>query len=575
MGILHSKKEKNLNFKFATFDIESDDWAKFKLLGFFDGITYETFQSPKEFLDFLLCPKYYNYRIFAHFGGKFDFLFLIEHLGNRKNVQLLIINGKIIMIKIGFIPYKDKQNRTRYKKFIEFRDSYAVFSNSLKNLCDSFDTEHKKLEIDHEKPFDINDKQDLIYLKNDVFALYEVIKKGKEYINDLGGDLKLTAASCAMDLFQRKYLDKKIKIPTYFKYDEFIRSGYYGGRVEVFKKYFKSENGKKLNYYDVNSLYPSVMLKNFFPVGNPIEVTTYKKGDFGIFEIETEKINLKIPFLPQHTENKMYFKNGVIKGVYPSPYLEKLELMGIKFETKKGLIFSKSKIFEKYVSNIYEMRLKNKNNAIGYLCKSMLNSLYGKFGQKIERETTIINPDSDEITDLTLYDLDLDIWIKDIRIERNYILPAIAAFVTCYAQLRLYEFLDDSVYYCDTDSIFTEKTYDTSNDLGDLKLEDTITEAVFLSAKLYAFKTDKKEKIKAKGFNSNDLKFQMYLDALNGNLKNFKSEKSGLRGFKESIKSKDYKENGNFLAKKFQKKTLKKIDDKRQFKSFNLSEAFE
>lgn len=575
MGILYKKREKVTKFRFATFDIESDDWHIFRLLGFFDGYEYLTFERIPEFLEHVLKPKYYGYKIYAHFGGKFDFLFLIEHLKCHKNVQLLIVDGKIIMMKIGFLPYKDNKGRTKYKKHIEFRDSFVVFSSSLKNLCDSFDTKHKKLDIDHEKSFDINNPQDLQYLKNDVLALYEVIKSGIEYIKLLGGELKITAASTAMDLFQRKYLDKNIKLPTYFHIDDFIRKGYYGGRVEVFKKYFKAENGKMLNYYDVNSLYPYVMKQNFFPVGNPVETKRYKTGDFGIFEITTEKIKMDIPFLPQHTKDKMYFKNGVISGVYPSPFLEKLTEMGIKFKTKKGYIFSKAKIFEKYVDEIYKMRLENKKNAIGYLCKLFLNSLYGKFGMTTDKETTVLNPTAEQINDLTLYDLELDIWTKEIILQRNYILPAIASFVTCYAQLHLYKFLDDSVYYCDTDSIFTEKIYDTGNNLGELKLESQINEAVFLSAKLYAFKNSDGENIKAKGFNASDLKFEMYKKALDGNFKDFKSEKFGLRGFKESIKSKDYKETGNFLAKKKQKKSLKKIDDKRQFKSFNLSSAFE
>lgn len=49
-----------------------------------------------------------------------------------------------------------------------------------------------------------------------------------------------------------------------------IRQGYTGGSVDMYIPY-----GENLFAYDVNSLYPSQMLKNPMPVGAP----TYFEGD--------------------------------------------------------------------------------------------------------------------------------------------------------------------------------------------------------------------------------------------------------------------------------------------------------
>lgn len=50
---------------------------------------------------------------------------------------------------------------------------------------------------------------------------------------------------------------------------------YYGGRTEVFKPLLK--NGY---HYDVNSLYPYVMLENKFPVGFPEYIyTDYERSE--------------------------------------------------------------------------------------------------------------------------------------------------------------------------------------------------------------------------------------------------------------------------------------------------------
>jgi hypothetical protein len=77
-------------------------------------------------------------------------------------------------------------------------------------------------------------------------------------------------SSLVLKIFLTNYYDEDktpIYIPIYKQYLD-IKNGYYGGRVEAFKTY-----GEDLHMYDVNSLYPHVMLKDM-----PID-QMYKSSD--------------------------------------------------------------------------------------------------------------------------------------------------------------------------------------------------------------------------------------------------------------------------------------------------------
>lgn len=106
-----------------------------------------------------------------------------------------------------------------------------------------------------------------------------------------------TISSLAFAIFRTNYL-KPLSIPiiTGRIYD-FIKNGYSGGSVDVYKPF-----GKNINCYDVNSLYPSQMLKQDMPVGNPIffegDISKIEKDPFGFFEVEIKTPNdLNVPIL--------------------------------------------------------------------------------------------------------------------------------------------------------------------------------------------------------------------------------------------------------------------------------------
>lgn len=552
-------------YKIATFDIEANNWTEFLMCAFYDGEIYKEFYSIKDFLKFVLTEKYKSYRIFAHFAGRYDFLFLLEHLGSR--AKIIHSNGRILQLKI--------QLYSEDRSYIYFVDSFSLLPTSLDQLSKAFDVRHKKQtgKIDFSKRLKIT-KTLKEYLKNDVIGLYEILDKFQSELNAIGAEMKITIASTAMDLFRRKYLD--IEIPSHYKHEQFIRSGYYGGRVEVFNKYFKAGSGP-LYDYDYNSLYPSVMIGNYYPVGNAITVDNYNynPADIGYVEISANiPKNIKIPPLPFRQENKMLiFPVGKIRAVYPLIYLSVLNQLKIPYTIHKAILFEKYKLFDSYIKDLYAERMKNKGTVKYLIYKLLLNSTYGKFGQQRLKEDFIIIPNAEDFkNDLKIYNTDVDLWYRERESFSAHILPGIAGYVTGYAHLNLYNELSrfaDSVYYCDTDSLFITDELLTGEHLGQLKIEDTIKEAIFINPKLYAYRnTDDKEVIKAKGFKTDELNFKSFEKVLfENNTEDFNQSFNRVFGFRSALKAKN-NINNSYLFYGTVKKSLKSFDLKRNFIRF-------
>ena len=126
----------------------------------------------------------------------------------------------------------------------------------------------------------------------------------------------------------------------------------------------------------------------------------------------------------------------------------------------------------------------------------MMNSLYGKFGQKTRENSVIGECDPMEVGTIsccddetgkewTEYHFGGKIYMSEAtEKESQHSFPAIAAFCTAYARMRILEAIEacgwENVYYCDTDSIFTNETgrkklmdagLVDNKELGKMKLE--------------------------------------------------------------------------------------------------------
>jgi len=146
---------------------------------------------------------------------------------------------------------------------------------------------------------------------NDCETLSEIIFIfGKEIYGILGQNvLKYpTLPSLAFAIYRTKFMkNENIPLISGDLYN-FIKEGYYGGPVDVYKPH-----GKNIYRYDVNSLYPSVMEPFDMPVGNPItfegDITKVDPNAFGFFKVKVKT--------PKYLEHPILLKRVKDKTIAP------------------------------------------------------------------------------------------------------------------------------------------------------------------------------------------------------------------------------------------------------------------
>lgn len=578
--------------KMGTFDIETDFKDKVELIGFFNGEKYFEFTCIDTFLGEVLKKKYYGYNFYAHYGGKFDFNFILDDLLKyARDFNVIDVNGRILEIKIIF--------GGKYSgKHINFRDSYALMPSSLEKITKGFSAFITHVKIPH----NFHDENDIYYsclehkkdncihcyLKSDTLGLYQSLRYFETIINNnFNSNIKLSIASTSKAVFLNNYLERGInsinydvitgydinKNPILLNVEDIVRLYYVGGRSEIFKRHCENEF-----YYDVNSLYPYVMYKYDYPVSRPNYILPEDldfKNDkgFAYAEIFFYKDDI-IPFLPfrinmDSSRRKLIYPVGTFEGLYDLDVLRKAKEIGYDINIKYALVFNYEAIFKNFVQDLYGYRLKNE--ALNIIMKFVLNSLYGKFAQK--RDVTNIvrivdNFEKINFEDLIPYNDNFGLYKLKSYSNASHIIPSLSSRTTQLASLELYEKIEKckhNITYVDTDSITTPVKLKTGNGLGELKLEYEIEEGVYLLPKTYAFhgfdvKNEKPiEKIVMKGFidpnfNFNDFKHSLITE----DLSKFNYDINKIWGFKQSFNT-----NSKFLT--FGKKvhSLKSAYDKR------------
>jgi hypothetical protein len=555
------KQEKVTYCNKATFDIETINWTEPYAIGLYDDQKrYKMFKGKdciREFIDEFLTKKYRGYVCYAHNGGKFDFSFILKELFQKKYQEKYIIEpmraaSRIIQIDIKTYCEKTDERTGEKKKEVEhvwsLRDSMALFPFSLRKVTENFNVEHKKGEFNHEL-INWDNWQELEpqwapYLQDDCRGLLEAVHKFEHYMIDkFSVNLKnsVTLAQLALRVFRTNYI--KFAIPNYKPIESDIRKSYFGGRTEIFKMY-----GEKLNYYDVTSLYPYVMHEKYMPVGKPIKDASMKISDFGICKVDVEAPkDIDIPLLPHKINGKLIFPRGRWTGFYCTPELQKAEKLGYKIKVHYGYKFKAAKIFTSYIDELFKLKQNSSKDSVDYMVsKLLMNSLYGKFGQRREKQQIIMFPTSTIGLEPVDFMGDLPIYSKKVESQAKHILPAIASFVTSYARIHLYEkgfeaakAKGGNIYYCDTDSIITDVKLNIGTNLGDLtdELPEGIEEGIFLLPKMYGIKTTKGEYVKCKGFPRKMFDYNIYKKAYTtGDMTAFNYSKDSIAAPFESMR---------------------------------------
>ena len=322
----------------------------------------------------------------------------------------------------------------------------------------------------------------------------------------------MTASALSLKIFRKIYLDEEafqIVIPNRNQ-DNFIRRGYYGGHVDVYKPY-----GKNLFYYDVNSLYPYIMKTFSMPSGSPVWKNHLSGLDlsdlYGFIEAYIVcPDSIDRPFLPyKDKKGTLVFPTGKFTGIYFSEELKHALTLGYEIIPLRGYLFEqRPSPFHGFISDLYTSRLEAKKNgdeAMTYIYKTLMNSLYGRFGInpessvteicKEDRYQSLFRQEKFETASKINEEYFMVKYFVNYRDDDDWKAPKmsavhLAAAITAYARIHMYPMISRSdCLYTDTDSVVLGRplsdNFISQTELGLFKLEHQVKEGFFLAPKTY------------------------------------------------------------------------------------------
>ena len=405
-------------------------------------------------------------------------LYLIAH-----NVGYDLITSQGLMI----LPQKGWKVKTLYekgrtfhlvmqngKRSLSFINLANYFTGTLREIGEEIGLE--KLELDYTNP---DYDKALTYCQRDVEIVERAFTAFLEFIQEHNlGNFAVTAPAQAFNAFRHRFNNHKIYIHNHPKAIELERSGYYGGRTEAFK--VGEIKDTPVYDLDVNSMYPSVMIESRFPVRlifyEDRVLSDNLRRLLGKYLLMARVIlNTRVNVFPLSHMGTLIFPVGRFETVLSTPELELALDLGVIEQVLEVAAYEPGRIFTDYVSFFYEKRktakLQGKREQ-ALLFKLMLNSLYGKFGQKQTVWKPIAECPPDEIGVEEIYSSAQNRWITIKKLGGTVLeaqgetegynsFPAIAAHVTAYARRKLWEYMKlagiKNVLYLDTDSIFVNR----------------------------------------------------------------------------------------------------------------------
>lgn len=446
-------------------------------------------------------------KIYAHNGSGFDWLKLVRVLEDHDLIESLVFiqsgsNG------IGF-----DLHIKGIEEVVHLRDSLRLMPGSLAEVTSMFGG-RKKIDLSGELPHDLKRRDEgsfWKYLQEDTVGLSLAVRDFWQMVVDVAGnfgDLPMTLPALSMKLW-RKTLTEPLMVSWNDDLKALERRAYSGGRTDC----FQTGVVPQIRVYDLNSQYPAVMRNSLFPVSYRGFWTRRYKARHGIYEIRYVQHNREMFAVLRDEESGEFRYEG--SGVYTYPEIERMLLCGGEIlECKQGYCYTRlANPFRTFIDLWYGVKLaaeRDGNKPLRYVAKILMNSLYGKFGQRPEQwclRTLSREQRSQMLSEGRTFKEVGDYYLVLEDSASEYTFCGLASYVTAYARLMLLDYMDAAqengglVHAVDTDSVHVSGVeIETSDDLGKMKLE-YVGEGAYVARKLYALKGggDYKPKLKHKG----------------------------------------------------------------------------
>ena len=404
---------------------------------------------------------------------------------------------------------------------IVFRDSLKIINSSLGRIgegMNQLDTIKGETPLLESPPETIKDEW-IEYIKTDVRIIGLALNMFYVDFNFT----KFTNASESLKNFKKTTNYRKYFPELPVEQDAFLREGYKGGFTYVNPRYKNIHLYSSIIQYDINSMYPFVLLEYDMPIGKPTIIPKFDGEINSNFYYVIECfLNLKLKENHIPTLQTKDIKTLASLGIKKSDYItttngdyhrfiltcQDLELIKKHYHTGvieygQAYVFSRKKgIFDEYIykfKEIKEQAKKDGNFLLEMFAKIMLNSLYGKFGSKPTAQQKHPYLENDV----------LKFKLGDIEEAKTNYIP-VAMFTTSLARKYIIEHAQDNYQnyvYSDTDSLHligdnSQHTGITlhKTEFGKWSIDGQYTRAIYLRQKLYmATQTDGKVICKGAG----------------------------------------------------------------------------
>lgn len=357
--------------------------------------------------------------------------------------------------------------------------------------------------------FSASDEDWYTYCERDTEITFLSFVKLIEWVKDNDmGMFRYTGPAQAMAAFRHRFMEHDILIHDNLPVKVIERSAYFGGRFECWKL---GEINETVHQLDVNALFPSVMRDNSFPtkLENYDLSTSWRSVDkvnIGNNCIAEVLLDCSADAYPYRTRNGVCFPTGSFKTTLCGCELGDAIQCGVVSKVRSIAQYRSDTIFARWVADMWRMRADYKsagNLLYERFTKTLMNSLYGKFGQR-SPEWINVSDRCDALPWMTWVDYDASsgervvyrsfgwqVQKQQDREERHHAeMPvsdwqlhaeqygkgeidssfvAISAFVTAYARVRMNKLRatagPENVLYQGVDSLIV-------NNAGKQRLED-------------------------------------------------------------------------------------------------------
>ncbi len=303
--------------------------------------------------------------------------------------------------------------------------------------------------------FSAPDSDWFTYCQRDSDILFKTFTELIKWVKDNDfGMFRYTAPAQAMAAYRHKYMNIPILVHDNEQVKALERQAYFGGRTEVFRK---GAINQEVYQLDINSLFPSVMHGGRFPhILDRYEIRAERIPLEPAIEWENSVAEVTLtttePIFPIRTRHCVIYPTGTFNTALCGEELKYAHSHGYIDRVGSWAEYRTAPIFTKWVSGLYAKRLaykKTGDTLYADFTKKLLNSLYGKWGEKSPRWVNVsdsyagkpwdswteYDPGSGGAISFRMFGWQLQRKAEPTETAKSFV--AISAFVTAAARVRM------------------------------------------------------------------------------------------------------------------------------------------